>query len=461
MIYDLIIIGGGPGGYHAAERAGHAGLNVLLIEKSSLGGVCLNEGCIPSKSLLYSAKIADNARAGKRFGVVAENVTLDHKTVISRKNRVVKALISGVFMKMKQNNVTVVMGEGMITGRTSDGFFNVKVQDVVYTSRKLLIATGSVSSMPPIPGLDKGYQNGFVLTNREILDIQHVPERLAIIGGGVIGMEMASYFNSAGSKVTVIEMLDHIGGFLDGEISSILYSNYKKKGIDFILSAKVTSIKDGEVTYETGEETKSVQADKVLASIGRKPYVDNVGLETVGVEVHNGRIKTDEFLRTNVPGIYACGDVNGIMMLAHTACREAEVCINHILGKQDKMRYHAIPSVIYTSPEVAFVGDTAESAAEKGLEVETVKLPLAYSGRYVAENVGGDGIVKIITDKREGVVLGVHMIGSYASEIIYGAAIMVENRMRVEDVRQIVFPHPTVCEVIKEAMFEFRDCYSG
>jgi len=456
MIYDLIIIGGGPGGYHAAERAGHAGLNVLLIEKRSLGGVCLNEGCIPSKSLLYSAKIADNAKAGKRFGVVAENVTIDHKAVIDRKNRVVKALVSGVSMKMKQNNVTVVTGEGIVTGKSSDGF-NVKVQDTAYTSKRLLIATGSVPSMPPIPGLGKGYENGFVLTNREILDLPQVPERLVIIGGGVIGMEMASYFNSAGSKVTVIEMLDHIGGSLDGEISSILYGNYKKKGIDFILSAKVTSITDREVVYETGGEAKSVQADKVLASIGRKAYVENLGLETVGVEVHNGKIKTDEFLRTNVPGIYACGDVNGIMMLAHTAYREAEVCVNNILGRQDRMLYHAIPSVIYTSPEVAFVGDTAESAAEKGLEVEIVKLPLAYSGRYVAENVGGDGIVKIITDKKERIILGAHMIGSYASEIIYGAAIMIENRMMVEDVRQIVFPHPTVCEVIKEAMFEIRD----
>lgn len=456
MIYDLIIIGGGPGGYHAAERAGHAGLNVLLIEKRSLGGVCLNEGCIPSKSLLYSAKIADNAKAGKRFGVIAENVRLDHKAVTDRKNRVVKALISGISMKMKQNNVTVVMGEGTIADRSSDGF-NVKVQDTVYTSRNLLIATGSVPSMPPIPGLGEGYENGFVLTNREILDIEQVPERLVVIGGGVIGMEMAAYFNSAGSKVTVIEMLDHIGGSIDGEISTILYNNYRKKGINFILSAKVTSVTDREVIYEKDGETGSVQADKVLASIGRKAYVENLGLETVGVDVQNGRIKTDEFLRTNVPGIYACGDVNGIMMLAHTAYREAEVCVNNILGRQDRIRYNAIPLVIYTSPEVAYVGETADSAAEKGLEAEVVKLPLAYSGRYVAENAGGDGIIKVVIDKNDRSILGVHMIGSYASEIIYGAAIMTENRMRVEDVRRIVFPHPTVCEVIKEAMFEFHD----
>lgn len=456
MIYDLTVIGGGPGGYLAAERAGHAGLDVLLIEKRALGGVCLNEGCIPSKSFLNSAKIADYAKAGKRFGVIAENVKLDHKTVVNRKNSVVKTLVAGVSMKMKQNKVTVVNGEGVITGRTSEGF-QVKVQDAVYTSKRLLIATGSIPSMPPITGLAGGYEKGFVLTNREILDIEQVPENLVIIGGGVIGMEMASYFNSAGSKVTVIEMLDHIGGPLDGEISQILYNNYKKKGINFLLSAKVTEITDSEVVFEVGGERKSVQADKVLASIGRRAFTENLGLETIGVEVERGRIKTDENLKTNISEVYACGDVNGIMMLAHTAYREAEVCINNILGKRDRMRYNAIPSVIYTSPEVAFVGETYESATEKGFDVEVVKLPLAYSGRYVAENVGGDGIIKVVVDKKNRIILGVHMIGSYASEIIYGAAIMIETEMRVNDIRQIVFPHPTVCEVIKEAMFEFND----
>ncbi len=453
MKYDLIVIGGGPGGYVGAERAGHAGLSVLLIEKRELGGVCLNEGCIPSKSLLNSAKIADHAKEGKKYGVIAENVMIDHKAVTDRKNRVVKALVSGVSMKMKKNNVTVVQGEGVITGRTADGF-QVSVGDTVHTGERLLIATGSVPSMPPIPGLNEGYEKGFVLTNREILDIPEVPERLAIIGGGVIGMEMASYFNSAGSKVTVIEMLDHIGGPTDREISAILLKNYKKKGIDFRLSAKVTGITGNEVVFETGGERQSVIADKVLASIGRRPNTKGLGLETVGVEVVNGRIKTDEYMKTNVAGIYACGDVNGIMMLAHTAYREAEVCINNILGKRDRMRYNAIPSVIYTSPEVAFAGETEESAKEKGLDAEIVKLPLSYSGRYMAENAGGDGIIKVILDKRHRTILGLHIIGGYASEIIYGASLMMETEMRVEDIKQIVFPHPTVCEVIRDAMFE-------
>jgi len=453
MIYDLIVIGGGPGGYFGAERAGHAGLATLLIEKRSLGGVCLNEGCIPSKTFLNSAKIADYAKHGEKYGVLAENVALDHETVVKRKNKVVRTLVAGVSAKMKKSNVTVVKEEAVILGRSPEGF-QVKAADTVYAAKRLMVATGSVPAMPPIPGLNEGYLNGFVLTNREILDLTQVPEKLVIVGGGVIGLEMASYFNSAGSRVTVVEMLDHIAGPTDREISKILLNNYKKKGIDFQLSAKVTEITGDSVVFETAEGSRTAPADKVLVSIGRRPFTEGLGLESIGVELDRGRIKTDEFMQTNIPGVYAVGDVNGVSMLAHTAYREAGVCVNHILGKKDRMRYNAIPSVIYTNPEVASVGETEETAKEKGLDVETVKLPLTYSGRYLAENEGGDGIIKILLDKRYGTLLGLHMIGSYASEIIYGAAMMIETEMRVQDIRQIVFPHPTVSEVIREAMFE-------
>ena len=453
MIYDLIVIGGGPGGYFGAERAGHAGLTTLLIEKRSLGGVCLNEGCIPSKAFLSSAKIADYAKHGEKYGVLAENVALDHETVVRRKNKVVRTLVAGVSMKMKKNNVTVVKEEAVIIGRSDEGF-QIKAADTVYTAKRLMVATGSVPAMPPIPGLNEGYRDGFVLTNREILDITQIPEKLVVVGGGVIGLEMASYFNSAGSKVTVIEMLDHIAGPTDREISTILRNNYKKKGIDFCLSSTVTEITDNSVVFETAEGSQTIPADKVLVSIGRKAFTEGLGLESIGVELNRGRIKTDEFMQTNIPGVYAVGDVNGVSMLAHTAYREADVCINHILGNKDRMRYNAIPSVIYTNPEVASVGETEETAKEKGLDVEIIKLPLSYSGRYLAENDGGDGIIKVLLDKKYRTLLGLHMIGSYSSEIIYGAAMMIETEMRVEDIRQIVFPHPTVSEVIREAMFE-------
>ena len=453
MIYDLIVIGGGPGGYTAAERAGGAGLSVLLAEKRVLGGVCLNEGCIPSKTFLNSAKIADYAKNGGTYGVHAEGVKLEHPAVVKRKNRVVKKLVSGLEMKMKKNKVTVVNCEAVISGRTGDGF-QVKVDGAVYTGKRLLIASGSVPAMPPIPGLDEGYKKGIVLTNREILDIETIPENLVIIGGGVIGLEMASYFNSAGSRVTVVEMLDHIAGPTDREISDILLNNYKKKGIDFRLSAKVTEIKGNDVVFESSDGIHRVSGDNILVSIGRKPDTKGLGLETIGVETDRGRIVTDEFLRTNIPEVYAAGDVNGISMLAHTAYREAEVAVNNILGKRDRMRYFAVPSVIYTNPEVGSVGETTESARDKGLDVEIIKLPLAYSGRYVAETERGDGIVKVLVDKQYRTIRGLHIIGSYASEIIYGAAVMMETEMRVNDIREIVFPHPTVCEVIREAMFE-------
>lgn len=454
MVYDLIVIGGGPAGYLAAERAGHEGLNTLLIEKRFIGGVCLNEGCIPSKALLYSAKVYDYAKHGEKYGVAAENVTFNHEKVIERKNKVVKTLVTGIKAKLKKNKVTVVEGFGEIAGKNAEGY-EVKANNETYTGKRLLIATGSMPVIPPITGIEEGIEKGYVLTNREILDIKSVPSSLVIVGGGVIGLEMASYFNSAGSKVTIIEMLDHIAGYTDREIAEILMKNYQKKGIDFKLNSKVVEIKDGSVVYESMGEKHAAGAEKVLMSIGRSPVVDGIGLEKIGVEIERGRIKVDERGKTNVPGVYAAGDVNGYSMLAHTAYREAEVCINNMLGKKDIMRYNAIPSVIYTNPEVGCVGETEETAKQKGIEFESANISMRYSGRYVAENEGGDGICKILIDKKYRKLIGVHMIGNYASEIIYGAALMIETEMRVKDIKELVFPHPTVCEVIREGIFEF------
>jgi dihydrolipoamide dehydrogenase len=453
MNYDLIIIGGGPAGYLAAERSGHAGLNTMLIEKRFVGGVCLNEGCIPSKALLYSAKILDGVKHGEKYGVMASNVTLNHEAVIERKDKVVKNMVSKIKGKLKKNNVNLVEGLAEIMGKSSEGY-EVKINNETFTGKRLLIATGSMPVIPPIPGTREGLETGFVLTNREILDIKAVPASLVIVGGGVIGLEMASYFNSAGSKVTVIEMLDHIAGYTDGEIADILLKNYQKKGVEFKLGAKVVEIREDAVVYEINGQKLTVEADKVLMSIGRRPVTEGLGLETIGVELERGRIKTDEKGKTNIPEVYAAGDVNGYSMLAHTAYREAEVCINNILGKKDLMRYSAIPSVIYTNHEVGCVGETEETAKQKGIDYEAVKISMMYSGRYAAENEGGDGICKVIIDKKYRKIIGVHMIGSYASEIIFGAGLMIETEMRVEDVKELVFPHPTVSEIIREAIFE-------
>ncbi len=455
MIYDLIIIGGGPAGYLAAERAGQAGLSTMLIEKRYVGGVCLNEGCIPSKALLYSAKVYDSARHGEKYGVIAGDVRLNHSAVIERKNKVVKTLVSGIRSKLKKNMVTLVEGLGEIAGRSSEGY-EVKVNGETYTGKRLLIATGSMPVIPPIPGVKEGLEKGYVLTNREILDLKTVPASLVIVGGGVIGLEMASYYCSAGSKVTVIEMLDHIAGYTDSEIGEILLRRYQKKGVEFKLGAKVVEICEGSVVYQAGGQTSIVEAEKVLLSIGRKPVVEGIGLERLGIELEKGRIKVDGRGKTNIPEVYAAGDVNGESMLAHTAYREAEVCINNILGKKDTMRYNAIPSVIYTNPEVGSVGETEATAKQKGLDFETAKISMLYSGRYVAENEDSDGICKVLIDKKHRRLIGVHLIGSYASEIIYGAALMIETEMRVNDIKELVFPHPTVCEIIREALFELK-----
>lgn len=450
--YDLIVLGGGPAGYLAGERAGHAGLKTLVIEERALGGVCLNEGCVPSKTFLNSAKIFEHALHGEVYGVTTTGAAIDQKKVVERKNKVVKTLVSGVGAQLKRNHVDVVAAHGNILGKDAEGF-KVEADGKTYVGKKMIIATGSEAVIPPIEGLRESYERGFGLTNREILDLTEIPKKLVVIGGGVIGLEMASYFNSVGSSVTVIEMLDHIAGNTDREISEILKKNYEKKGIVFKLGCKVTKVGEDFVEYEEAGKKEKAPADKVLISIGRRPVTRGFGLENLHVEMDRAAIKTDEQGRTNISGLYATGDVNGVLMLAHTAYRESEVAVNNITGKKDVMRYNAIPSVIYTNPEVASVGFTEEAAKAKGYNVKTVTTSMMFSGRYVAENEGGDGICKLVVDLDHNRLLGVHMIGNYSSEIIYGAAMMIETEMRIDDIKELVFPHPSVSEIIREALF--------
>ncbi len=450
--FDLIILGGGPAGYNAAERAAHRGMKTLLIEERALGGVCLNEGCIPTKTLLYSAKIYDYAKHGADYGVQFGSATLDHNFVVTRKNKVVNTLVTGIKGSMKRAGVTVVNSRGEITGKTAEGF-TVKTADMEFVGTQLLICTGSSAAVPPIAGLRESVASGFAMTNREILDLRELPKHLVVIGGGVIGLEMASYFNSAGCEVTVVEMLPKIAGPTDAEISEILRKNYQSRGVRFLLGAKVTAVSGGEVTCEIDGKAERIACDRVLVSVGRRARTEGIGLETIGVRTERGAIITDEYGKTSVPGVYAAGDVNGKSMLAHTAYREGEVCITNMCGGRDRVNYNAIPAVIYTNPEVATVGDTVESAKARSIDAASETLSLRYSGRYVAENEGGDGIVKIVYGKEHRNILGVHMIGTYASEIIYGAAQMVDREERIEDVRRFVFPHPSVCEVIRETLF--------
>jgi dihydrolipoamide dehydrogenase len=449
-MYDLIIIGGGPAGYVAAERAGHKGLNVILFEKNSMGGVCLNEGCIPTKTLLYSAKTYENALHGDKYGIYADNVRFDYEKIVARKNKVVRKLVAGVEGKMKNNHVTVIKGNAAIAGRSAAGI-EVACNGEKYFGAHLLVCTGSEAFVPPIPGLAQAGET--IVTNREILALKQQPTSLVVIGGGVIGMEFASFYNSIGTQVTVIEMLPEILGNNDYEISSMLRDIYSKKGIAFYLNAKVVKIEGNKVFFEKDGQTQSVDGEKILVSAGRRPVTAGFGLENIGVELYRGGIKTDEKMRTNIPNVYAAGDVTGFSLLAHTASREGEVVVNNLTGRADRMRYCAIPGVVYTNPEVAAAGETEESARAKGIAFKTLKLPMAYAGRFVAENEGGAGLCKILTGEPYGNIIGVHLLGNPGSEIIYGACMAIEQELTVEAWQEVVFPHPTVSEIIKETAF--------
>lgn len=451
-MFDLIIIGGGPAGYVAAERAGHKGLSVILFEKKAMGGVCLNEGCIPTKTMLYSAKTYENALHGDKYGVFGDNIRFDYGKIVARKNKVVRKLVAGVEGKMKMHHVTVVKGEAMIQGRTPKGV-EVTCNGESYLGANLLICTGSEAFVPPIPGLAEA--GDIILTNREILDLKEQPKSLVVIGGGVIGMEFASFFNSLESKVTIVEMLPEILGNNDSEISAMMRDIYGKKGIEFNLNAKVVKIEGNKVYFEKDGKTEVIEGDKILVSVGRRPITKGFGLENLNVELFKGGIKTDEKMRTNVPNVFAAGDVTGFSLLAHTASREGEVVVNNLTGRADVMRYNAIPGVVYTNPEVAGVGETEESAKAKGIAFRVAKLPMAYAGRFVAENEGGSGICKVLIGEKYGEVIGVHMLGNPCSEMIYGACMAIEQEMTLTQMEEVVFPHPTVSEIFKETIFAF------
>lgn len=455
--YDLAIIGAGPGGYVAAERAGAAGLKVVLFEKKSLGGVCLNEGCIPTKTLLYGAKVFNYAKTGEHYGVHADNPSFDYAAFLKRKDKVVKKLTGGVRLAMKNNSVEVVYSAATITGKSSEGI-GIEADGQDYMCRNLLICTGSEAVVPPIPGLEQAGDT--IVTNREILALENRPDELVVIGGGVIGMEFAAFFNALGTKVTVVEMLPKILGPMDAETSRLLQDVYAKRGVDFRLNCRVTAIEGNTVVFEDAEgNVNRVGGDRILVSVGRRANLDGFGLEKLGVELALSRsgkpcgIKVDGHMRTNVPGVYAAGDVTGFSMLAHTASREGEVAVNDILGIEDTMSYKAIPGVVYTNPEVAGVGLTEEEASCRGIDFKVLKLPMAYSGRFVAENEGGTGLCKMIVGPGNE-VLGLHMAGNPCSEILQTGCLAIENNMTVNELKKIVFPHPTVSEIIRETAFQ-------
>ncbi len=473
--FDLIIIGAGPAGHVAAERAGALGKKVLVVEKSHLGGVCLNQGCIPTKTLLYSAKLYAQARHSEAFGVTVDGARYDLAKAMAWKTKTVETIRKGIAYQFRTHGVELATGSARILSRSA-GVTTVEVDGKQYSAANVLVATGSAPVVLPIPGAERA------MGSTEALEITALPKSIVVIGGGYIGMEFASYFTQVGAKVTVVEMLPEIVPLLDPAIAKLLRGSLPD--VDFHLGAKVLAIEPDPanragsvVRFSKDGKEQSIAADAVLMSVGRKPIVDGLGLETAGVDFDRKGIRVDDRLRTNVPGIWAAGDVNARSMLAHSASRMAEVAVADMFSGSAPaapagnapaapagnapaapvMRYNAIPWVVYTYPEVAGAGMSEEQAKAAGRAVKTAVLDHRANGRFVAETDRTRGMTKVVVDAGSGVLLGVQMIGPYSSEMIAGAAAMIEAELRVKDIREIVFPHPTVSEAIRDTIWSLKE----
>ncbi len=450
-MYDVIIIGGGPGGYIAAERAGALGRSVLLIEKEYLGGTCLNWGCIPTKTLLNSAKLYTHAAEGEHFGVSAKDVNYDWNRMQEWKAQVIQKLRAGIGSMMKRFKVQIIEDSAVLV---APGKIKTSKDGKIHEGKNIILATGSRPAMPPIPGTK---ENPHVVDSTGLLDLEKVPASLTVIGGGVIGMEFAGLFSSLGTKVQVIEMLDEVIPFMDKQQAPILRK--AMKGVDFFLGCKVESVFNNTITLRDAQgEKKQLSSEVVLLAVGRKPNLEGLGLEEAGIAYGPQGIEVDPFVRTNVPGVYAVGDVTGKSLLAHSASRMGEVAVSAMFdqpGKAQRMRYKAVPWVVYTNPEAAGLGMTETEAQNQGYETASVSLPLQMSGRFLAEQgPTAPGTCKVVADKKTGLILGVHMVGAGVGEIIWGAATFIEAELTVHEAREIIFPHPTVAEVIRDTLWE-------
>jgi dihydrolipoamide dehydrogenase len=438
-MYDLIVIGAGPGGYEAAAHAARMVNKAALVEKDRVGGTCLNVGCIPAKTFLRSSKLYEECRHAEAYGVRVASVEFDMPGVVARTRRVVSTLTRGVEGMLKRAGVDLISGHARLTSRNT-----VRVGADRYEAKNILIATGSRPAAPPIPGIE----SESVLDSNTVFRLQQVPEKVAIIGGGYIGLEFACFFNEAGSKVTVVEMLPQIAMGSDAQISSRLLEILKRKGVEFKLGSKVQKIAGDRIDYGDG----SMTVDCILNATGRVPVLNDLGLEDLAIDLGPKGIRVSDQGKTNIPGVYACGDVTGRRMLAHAATREGIVAVHTMFGKKDRIRYDAVPAVIYTHPEVASVGKTEEELKAEGTPYKSSTVPMNVAGRFLIENEGGTGLVKLLTGARYGEILGVHAIGDASSEFIVAAATMIETEMTVSHASDIIFPHPTVSEALREAI---------
>ncbi|MFA6815694.1 MAG: dihydrolipoyl dehydrogenase [Lentisphaeria bacterium] len=448
-MYDLIVIGSGPGGYEAAAYAAKLGKKVALFEKKDIGGTCLNVGCIPAKTFLRSSRAFEDCEEAKLYGIKnVGQVVLDMAAVQKRKQQIVSRLVRGVQSMLTGLGVEIIKAKAKMLSKNK-----VEADGKEYEASNILIATGSIPAAPPIPGLR---DNPKVLDSTGILALDTVPKDLVIIGGGVIGLEFASFFATAGSKITIVEMLPKIAPVVDDEIAKQLMSELKKAGITFNLSCKVQKIEGNTLSFTDPDgKDQSITGDYILNSTGRTLVLQDIGLEEVGVDFDRRRgIKTDDFGKTNIPNVWACGDVTGRCLLAHSATREGIVAVHNMFGIKDRMRFNAMPSVVYTHPEVAQVGATEAQLQADGIAYRKSVMPMAMAGRFTIENAGKNGTVKVLVSEKYGQILGVHMIGGCCGEFLASATQMVEMELCVEDVRRIIFPHPTISEALKATILE-------
>lgn len=450
--YDVIILGSGPGGYVAAIKAAQNNLKVAIVEKQAIGGVCLNWGCIPTKALLKSAKVYLEIMNSNDYGIKISDKSViapDWTSILKRKNLIVKRLTGGVKMLLEKNGVDVFIGEGTVVNN-----HEVKVNDEILKSKYLVLATGASPILPPIPGLEEAYQNKFLLTSKELLDIEKIPNHLTIIGGGVIGLEFATIFNAFGTRVTIIERESEILQTVDEDVRETMLKHLKKAKVEVLTNSAVTSIGKNDLTYKQGDETKKIITDKILLSVGMKSNLK--AFKDLNLNLKNNFVSVNEHLQTSISNVYAIGDVNGKAMLAHVASHQGLVAISHILGKNEVIDYNQIPSAIYSFPEIAQIGYTEKTAKTEGIKYKTAKFPLQANGKALASGEK-EGFIKIITSLPYNEIIGVHLVSDNASDLISEAVMTMKLEGTADEIAKAIHPHPTISEIFHEAALGIID----
>ncbi|KAB3534876.1 dihydrolipoyl dehydrogenase [Alkaliphilus pronyensis] len=444
--YDIVVLGGGPGGYVAAIKAAQMGAKTALVEKGEIGGVCLNWGCIPTKTLLKSGKMYEDILNSKEFGIDIEDisrVTINWTKMLQRKDKVVKQLTGGVKALLKGNGVDVYSGLGEVLDSHT-----IKVKDTTLRTKNLIIATGASPFIPDIKGIKESIESGIVITSKELLEQKELPKKLVILGGGVISTEFAILFNTLGVEVSIIQRSHRILGSLDKDIREGMAKLMMKKGINILFNSNVLAVNGNTVTIENNGIEKTLEGDKILISVGSTPNVN--GLQHIGLKIDKNGIVTNEKMETNIKGIYAIGDVNGKYNLAHVASAEGIVAVENIMGKESSINYKKVPSCIYGFPEVGTAGLTEEEAREQGYDVITSSFPVAANGKALAEGES-EGFIKIVADKQYGEVLGVHILAAHATDMIAEAVTTMELEGTVHELAKAIHPHPTLSEIVMEA----------